>query len=333
MARVDEARAINPHFLAVLAFAGLVAAVAAVIALTGNPMDGEPVVRFDISTPATPPPPPAPRSVEGNLVFDPALIERTEAGEIPRIAADGRTPMAAYAADFSAPADIPRIAIVIGGLGLSASATTLALERLPKGVTLSFAPYAADVQHWVDQARGQGHEVLLEVPMEPMGASNPGPHTLLTAASAEANLQNLHWALARFSGYVGLTNLLGARFLSDRASALSLLAECRKRGLLFFDNGANPHTLTADAGGQVGAPSITGALVLDADKSPDAIRARLADLEQQARGRGAASASGFLYPETIAAVADWATSLEKKGLVLAPLTATASQPPQALPQH
>ena len=73
-----------------------------------------------------------------------------------------------------------RIAIVVSGLGISAKATSAALASLPPGVTLGFAPYAGDVQHWVNQARQFGHEVLLEVPMEPFDFpdSDPGPHTL-----------------------------------------------------------------------------------------------------------------------------------------------------------
>src|SRR6185503_12316649 len=55
------------------------------------------------------------------LIADPALIENTPQGPLPRIADDGRTPMAAYAAP--APTGKFRIAIVVSGLGLSAKAT------------------------------------------------------------------------------------------------------------------------------------------------------------------------------------------------------------------
>ena len=68
--------------------------------------------------------------------------------------------MQAYAAPAAMGAKF-KIAIVVSGLGVSASATKTALDNLPAGITLGFAPYAGDVGQWVSQARGRGHEVLV----------------------------------------------------------------------------------------------------------------------------------------------------------------------------
>src|SRR5262249_22729828 len=59
------------------------------------------------------------------LVADPDLIEETAAGPLPRIGDDGRKPMGAYAPAVAGGKG-PRIAIVIGGLGISAKATAAA---------------------------------------------------------------------------------------------------------------------------------------------------------------------------------------------------------------
>src|SRR5215831_11218626 len=101
----------------------------------------------------------------------------------------------------------PRIAIIVNGLGISAKATAAALAGLPPQVTLAFAPYATDVQYWGTLARRQGHEVLLEVPMEPFdfSDSDPGPHTLRAGIGEDSNTDRLVWALTRFTGYVGVT--------------------------------------------------------------------------------------------------------------------------------
>ena len=151
-----------------------------------------------------------------NLVADPALIEQTAQGPLPKIGADGRTPMTAYAPPV-APFKGPRIAIVVNGLGLSARTTSAAIQTLPAAVTLSFAPYESDVQRWVGEARRAGHEVLLEIPMESYDFpdSDPGPHTLRAAAGEESNTERLVWSMTRFTGYAGITNLQGGRFLAD----------------------------------------------------------------------------------------------------------------------
>lgn len=112
------------------------------------------------------------------LIADPALIENTPLGPLPRIADDGRKPMQAYAAP--AANGKFRIAIVVMGLGLSAKATQAAISSLPPAVTVGLLPYASDAPRWLSAARAAGHEVVLQVPMEPFDFpdSDPGPHTL-----------------------------------------------------------------------------------------------------------------------------------------------------------
>ena len=92
----------------------------------------------------------------------------------------------------------PLVAVVVGGLGLLAESTESAINDLPGGVTLSFLPYGRNVDHWVQLARKAGHEVLLDLPMEPMNypVDDPGPKALLTALPAEDNAERLHWTLA-----------------------------------------------------------------------------------------------------------------------------------------
>ena len=184
----------HPLALAYLAFFGLLIVAGAGITVFGDPHAGESVIAMDlpqsaarpirhaVNLPANKPnaaqaltdqsqlPQAAPQAVTQQvyaghaLVADPALIENTPAGPLPRIAENGTTPMRAYAPPIAGDGH-PRIAIVIGGLGISARQTTAALNGLPPGVTLAFAPYAGDTQHWVSEARNQGHEVLLEIPM------------------------------------------------------------------------------------------------------------------------------------------------------------------------
>src|SRR5690606_15597580 len=99
-------------------------------------------------------------------------------GPLPSIASDGRVPAQAYARPFRANGR-PRVALIVGGLGLNAVTTRAAIERLPAEVTLSFVPYAEGLQAWIDMARAHGHEVMLEMPMEPTGYpdNDPGPYT------------------------------------------------------------------------------------------------------------------------------------------------------------
>jgi hypothetical protein len=323
------------------------------VVLFGDPRAGEPIVRLSLSVastnitatpvapvhpqpqmavapptragePALPPsvvPPNVTRSVYVGraLVADPALIETTADGPLPRIAADGTPPMRAYAAP-ALDNGRPRIAIVISGLGMSAKQTAAALDSLPPQVTLAFAPYASDVQRWVAEARREGHEVLLEVPMEPFDFpdSDPGSHTLRSGAGEDSNTERLVWALTRFTGYTGVTNLLGGRFLSDPDSLEPMMTYLSRRGLLFFDNGAASHSSAPDVASRTGTAFAQATETIDKIQTAMEIDRALSDLENTARAHGSAAGAGFLYPVTVERVAQWAHGLEGRGFVLVP---------------
>lgn len=343
--RVRTRSGARPLAIAYLIVFALLGAFGIAIVFLGNPNAGEPVVRLRVAAapvaaklpatveetaaptaePASHPPHVAilaPIYAGTALVADPALIETTRYGPLPRIAADGRTPMQAYAApagDLSK----PRIAIVIGGLGISAKATAGALANLPAQVTLAFAPYAADVQNWVTQARFYGHEVLLEVPMEPFDFPDrdPGTHTLRAGVGADANTERLVWALTRFTGYTGVTNLLGARLLSDSDSLEPVLGYLARRGLLFFDNGAAGHSAAPDVAGRYGTAFAQSDAIIDSIQTAMEIDHALSQLENAARLHGSASGSGFVTPLTVDRVTQWAQGLGERGFVLVPASA------------
>lgn len=236
-------------------------------------------------------------------------------GPLPVIAPDGRTPAQAYARPFR-PNGQPRVALIVGGLGLNAITTRAAIERLPAEITLSFVPYAEDLQTWIDLARANGHEVLIEIPMEPQGYpdNDPGPYTLLSSASADDIRGRLEWLLGRATGYFGVTNYLGDRFVTSDQGMSAFLGAMRSRGLAFIDDGT--------AARRPGAWSrATASHIIDETQTPAAIVARLNALEAEARENGDALGAGFSYPVTVEAAARWADGLAARGVQLAPASA------------
>ncbi|NIK88055.1 hypothetical protein FHS83_001373 [Rhizomicrobium palustre] len=268
------------------------------------------------------PPVALPPLTGGPNVANPALLEKTPDGFIPRISDTGLMPMRAYAGAVAG-GNRPRIAIVVGGLGMSARATEAAINNLPREVTLAFVPYAVDVQRWVALARQKGHEVLLQVPMEPYDFpdSDPGQYTLRSSVGEEGNTKRLSWSLSRMTGYVGVTNLLGGRFLSESGSVEPMLTYLMRRGLLFFDNGTTNHSVAKDVGGRLGAPVVGASQAIDSIQASMEIDHRLADLEAEARAKGSAAGYGSSYPVTMERVLLWSRGLAGRGFVLAPVSA------------
>jgi polysaccharide deacetylase 2 family uncharacterized protein YibQ len=238
-------------------------------------------------------------------------------GPLPIIGADGRTAAEAYARPFT-PNGRPKVSVVIGGLGLNAQTTRAAIETLPGEITLSFAPYAEGLQGWIDLARAHGHEVLLETPMEPTDypANDPGPYTLIAANRPEDTVRKLEWLMSRATGYFGLSNYLGARFVESDQAMTTFNGVLKARGLAFVDDG-----LAARRAGPI--PRASADRVIDDELSAGAIDAQLKALENGAGARGQSLGSGFAYPVTINQVRTWAVGLQGRGLQLAPASALA----------
>lgn len=270
---------------------------------------------------AAPPPLPEEKQVALAPAPQPELVAE---GPLPVIAPDGRMAWQVYARPFELrDPKIPKIAVIIGGLGLSRAATEAAIQQLPGAVSLAFVPYARDLEDWIAQARAAGHEVLLELPMEPFDYPNndPGPHTLLTTLDSDENLTRLDWLLSRFTGYVGVTNFMGAKFTASAGSMEPILAELNDRGLLYLDSKATRNSVAGDITAELEMPSVVSNKFIDRVASRVAIDARLFELERIAKSSGIAVGIGFPYPVTVERVAEWARGLRQKRYALAPLSA------------
>lgn len=247
-------------------------------------------------------------------------------GPLPRIGSGNRKPQNVYARTVSASiiqSDMPKVAIVLGGMGLNAELTQKAVKTLPGEVTFAFAPYGEDLQAQVNRARAQGHEILLQLPLEPFGypAANPGPKTLMAQAKADANLDSLAWHMGRFAGYTGITNYMGARFLTEVQALRPVFAEMKKRGLVFLDDGTAGRSMSSQIGQIVGLPVRNGMKVIDSDPTEQGIDQALTELETEAREKGFAIGTGTGLDVTIDAVDQWARSLAEKGILLVPVSA------------
>lgn len=259
------------------------------------------------------------------------LLESSRHGKIPRIGPDGSRPAEAYAKPVKLAAnraDGPRIVIVVGGLGVSTAATDDAIAKLPAPVTLAFAPYGPEIDRAATRARADGHEVLLQLPMEPFEYpdNDPGPQTMLMSLTADQNIDRLHWLMSRFQGYVGVVNLMGARFTSSEPALSPVLREVGKRGLVYVDDGSSPRSLAGQITNANNLPFAKADIVLDSVPTPANIDRSLSRLEALARERGLAVGMATASPASIDRIALWSKALENRGISLVPVTAITIKP-------
>jgi uncharacterized protein len=260
------------------------------------------------------PPPNAPRLAQAP---DPRISEAGRHGVMPKLG-DGRVRALDVYARAEGPGTGPRIAVVVTGLGVGQAATAGATARLPAAVSLAFLPYGAEVERSAARARDAGHEVFLQVPMEPFDYpdSDPGPQALLTTSKGPENADRLAWALSRFPGYVGVANFMGSKLMADSAFE-PILREIGARGLGFLDDGTGPKAASAPAN-KGRTPIARAEIVVDATPRADAIDAALAQAEARARANGFVLVAASGAPLSVDRIARWAKEIDARGLRLVP---------------
>jgi polysaccharide deacetylase 2 family uncharacterized protein YibQ len=253
------------------------------------------------------------------------LVEQSSFGPLPKVGKNGLRPLDAYArpARFGPYGGKPRIVVIIGGMGISQTSTQRAINKLPPDVTFAFAPYGGSLDRWVARSRKAGHEVLLQVPMEPFGypETKAGPHTLLTSAKAKQNADSLKWTLSRMTSYTGVMNYMGARYLGNSAAVKPFLTELTNRGLMFVDDGTSDSSQTLSVGAEVGAHVVSADIVIDRVRSRRQIVRSLEFLEKKARADGIAIGVASAFRTSIDEIANWIIEVEKRGFAVVPASA------------
>lgn len=255
----------------------------------------------------------------------PDLAEETANGSIPRISGTGQTPFAAYRHPFNSASvgSGPRIALIVTGLGINEKGSLDAIAQLPDFVTLAFAPYGKGLASSVAAARNGGHEVMLEVPLEPFDfpQNDPGPHTLLTGEAPRENLDKLFWLMARFGGYFGVINNMGARFTASAGDFGPVMEELGARGIGYIDDGSSNRSVSEQLAHANKVPFARASLLIDANPARTSILTALAKLETEALEQGSAIGIVSALPISIQAISEWSQGLDGKGIALVPASA------------
>lgn len=256
------------------------------------------------------------------IIF-PHITEDTETGPLPVIAADGRQPWLEYSRGFKRADRKPRIALIISNLGLSETYTKAALELLPEDITLSFSHVAPRLKTWVREARQKGHEILMDIPMEPIGfpKNDPGRATLLTSSNEVENLNRLEHIMKQAGGYVGLLGTLGTKFMLHSETFLPVLKSIKQRGLIYVDSRSTSRSLGPELASSIQLPKAFNNVFVDREPSEEKIKNKLDELEKIALKRRFAVGIAQPFPITIEILSQWTERLKAKQIALAPITA------------
>lgn len=207
----------------------------------------------------------------------------------------------------------PQIVLVIDDVGLDVAAAERVMA-LPVPTTLAILPYAEASASLSVQAAAIGHDVLLHMPMEPVGLADPGPNALRIGLS-DADLQaRLRWSMARVPGAIGLNNHMGSRFTADPGALRIALAAISDEDPLFLDSLTTADSRGSAVAAGLGLRALERDIFLDHDRDAASILARLAEAADLARRDGHAVIIGHPHAITLETLETWLSGPEAQEL-------------------
>ena len=214
------------------------------------------------------------------------------------------------------------VSIVLDDMGLNRKRLNEGIE-LGGPLTLSFLSYAPNLIEQTTIASSKGHELMLHLPMEPLGDEDPGPGALLVDMKNMHLKQMLNLALEKFPNFIGVNNHMGSRFTSNSKSMQFLLRNLKERGYLFLDSVTTSRSVALKIGRRLEAPVVARDIFLDDVDDEKEVKLRLAQTELIAKKTGTAIAIGHPRKATLRVLKDWMHGLEQKKIQLVPLSTIA----------
>ncbi|HEX2709421.1 MAG TPA: divergent polysaccharide deacetylase family protein [Candidatus Deferrimicrobium sp.] len=183
----------------------------------------------------------------------------------------------------------PRLAIVVDDLGYDPVRDAEWLD-FPERITVSVLPHGPSSKSFAASARTHGFGVILQVPMEPVGAvaDRTEPFLLRRGMTPEEIADRFGRMAADVPQANGASNHMGSAFTSDLAAMAAFAQVLKRKGFFFVDSVTSAGTVAIKATEEAGVPMTRRDVFLDADGRPEEMRRQWAAVIALAKKRGEA---------------------------------------------
>ena len=214
----------------------------------------------------------------------------------------------------------PRVAIIIDDLGNLRSVADRTV-RLDGPVACAILPHTPLAEYVARSAHRAGKEVLLHLPLEPVGDARTIGVGVIDLGNNRRQLSEILDADLRSIPYLdGVNNHMGSLLTRHPGHMAWLMSELRMRGDLFFvDSFTTPASVALQVAREAGVPATRRDVFLDSDPDTRAIDREFERLKSLARKHGHAVAIGHPYDETLAYLEQAIPRLRAEGIELVPV--------------
>jgi len=214
----------------------------------------------------------------------------------------------------------PRIAIVMDDLGRSLG---FGKELLALDIPVTFAilpgePHAGEL---AELAYLGGREVLIHLPMEPLGypLANPGDDALLVDMPAAEINRRMREYVRLVPHAVGGNNHMGSRFTENREGMRAVLEVMKGADLFFLDSLTTRQSVAYAEARQARVPAAVRDVFLDNVQEVEKITGEIHRLVRVAKSRGHAIGICHPYPQTLEALRRMSSVLGQSDIELVPV--------------
>jgi len=201
---------------------------------------------------------------------------------------------------------LPRLALVIDDLGYIQPELVTRLCSLPVPFSVAVLPYQEYTRESAEIAHRLGKEVMLHLPMEPIGypgpGRDPGPNAILFNLPEPEVRHRVRLALDEVPFRVGVNNHMGSRITPDRLRMGWVLEEIKTRKYFFVDSRTEKDSVAYDVAEELGVPAVQRRVFLDDDKAFPEMEKQWERALKLAEKDGSVLIIGHIYPETVEAL-------------------------------
>ena len=201
---------------------------------------------------------------------------------------------------------LPLLALIIDDLGYMQPEMVTRLCSLPVPFSVAVLPYQEYTRESAEIAYRLGKEVMLHLPMEPIGypgpGRDPGPNAILYNLPEAEVRHRVRMALDEVPHRSGVNNHMGSRITPDRTRMSWVLQELKARKLFFVDSRTEKDTVAFEVARGLGVPAAQRKVFLDDDKAFPEMEKQWARAIKLAETEGSVILIGHIYPETVEAL-------------------------------
>ncbi|BET98631.1 divergent polysaccharide deacetylase family protein [Xenorhabdus taiwanensis] len=191
-----------------------------------------------------------------------------------------------------------RLAIVIDDVGYRVSEENELLQ-MPVAVSIAILPNSPYGRKMAEKAYQQGREILIHLPMAPLGRQPLEKNTLHPAMSKEEITRIIQNAIQKVPHAVGMNNHMGSAMTSNLSGMEKVMQALSHYHLYFLDSVTVGNTQVTKAAMGTSVSVLRRNVFLDNIQTEAETRHQLDRAISLARKRGAAVAIGHPHPTTI----------------------------------